>query len=60
MAQIINLRMARKARMRAQSAQDAAANRAKFGGTKAERQARAAEEARLTRAVDGAKLEPEA
>ena len=59
MAQIINLRMARKAKARAQSQQDAAANRAKFGATKAERQARAAEQARLTRTVDNAKLEPD-
>ena len=59
MAQIINLRMARKARARAQSQQDAAANRARFGATKAERQRRDAEQARLTRSVEGAKLEPD-
>ena len=58
MAEIINLRLARKAKARAASAQDAAANRAKFGATKGERQIRAQEEARLNHAVDGAKLEP--
>lgn len=59
MADIINLRMARKAKARTQAEQNAAANRAKFGASKAERQQRAQEEARLTRTIDGAKLEPE-
>jgi hypothetical protein len=60
MAEIINLRLARKARARAASAQDAAANRARHGATKGEKQTRAREQARLTRTVEGAKLEPEA
>jgi hypothetical protein len=60
MAQIINLRMARKAAARTQSAADAATNRAKFGATKAERQARTMENDRLTRIVDGAKLDGDA
>jgi hypothetical protein len=59
MAEIINLRLARKAKARALAATTAAANRAKFGATKAERQARAAEDARLSRTVEGAKLERE-
>ena len=43
MAEIINLRQVRKAKARAEKAAGAAANRAKFGRTKAEK---AAEEAR--------------
>jgi hypothetical protein len=57
MAEIINLRLARKAAARQSRAQDAAANRAKFGATKAERQKQAQDAARLTRIVEGAKLE---
>lgn len=55
MAEIINLRLARKARQRADKERTAAANRAKFGQTKAERQARALDEARLGARLDGAK-----
>lgn len=55
MAEIINLRMARKARQRDAAQADAAANRARHGQTSGER-ARAAQEAeRLARRVDGAK-----
>jgi hypothetical protein len=59
MADIINLRMARKAVARTRDAQTAAANRAKFGATKGERQVRAMEEKRLARTIDGAKLDGE-
>ncbi|MDE1916602.1 MAG: DUF4169 family protein [Sphingomonadales bacterium] len=59
MAEIINLRLARKAAARQQAAQDAAANRAKFGATRAQREKQAQEQARLTRTVDGARLERE-
>ena len=57
MAEIINLRLARKARDRVAAARTAEANRAKFGRTKAERAADAAERARAERIVDGAKLD---
>lgn len=57
MAEIINLRMAGKARDRAAGVRNADANRAKFGRTKAQRVADAAERARADAVVDGAKLE---
>jgi hypothetical protein len=59
MAQIINLRMARKAKARAESGKQAEANRAAHGRTKAEKDLAAAERDRLTRTVDGAKREPD-
>lgn len=57
MAEIINLRMARKAAARTKASADAATNRAKFGASRAERMARTLEDERLTRIVDGAKLD---
>lgn len=57
MAEIINLRQARKAIKRKQGEAAAAANRAKFGRTKAERSAQASEQARTLRLIDGAKRE---
>lgn len=57
MAEIVNLNRARKARDRAAARQTAEANRAKFGRSKAEKQADAVERARSDRALDGAKLE---
>lgn len=57
MADIINLRMARKAAARTKASADAATNRAKFGATRAQHQARKFEDERLTRIVDGAKLD---
>ncbi len=57
MADIINLRRARKTRDRDAAEQAAAANRAKFGRTKAERDAEAQERDRAARMVDGAKLD---
>lgn len=61
MAEIINLRMARKAKARAEAGRQAEQNRAKFGQTKAEKQARKAETARAGKAHDAGKLEkPEA
>lgn len=59
MAEIINLRMARKAKARAEGKTQAQVNRTMHGRTKAERQATEAETARLTRTVDGAKRERE-
>lgn len=55
MAKIVNLRLARKARERADAAQAAAENRARFGRTKAERAAQEEESARLARKLDGTK-----
>ena len=57
MADIINLRQARKTRARAEKERLAAANRAKFGRTKAERQSSDQEEARLARQVEGSRRE---
>ncbi len=57
MAEIVNLRAARKARGRAESQAKAAANRAQFGRTKAEKQAERDETARRERLLDGARRE---
>ena len=57
MGDIINLRTARKAKMREDAAKSAASNRAKFGRTKAEKQAEAMEKVRREQALDGAKLD---
>ena len=57
MAEIINLRRARKARDRAASATQADANRAQHGRTGAEKQAQAAASERERRLLDGAKRE---
>ena len=55
MAEIINLRRARKARARATTETTAAANRAAFGRTKAEKQAVSTEAARHDKTLNGAK-----
>ncbi|WP_395328026.1 DUF4169 family protein [Novosphingobium sp. BL-8H] len=57
MAEIINLRMARKAKARNESKAQADANRAQHGRSKNERKATEAEIARIDRVVDGAKRE---
>lgn len=57
MADLINLRNARKARARAASETKAAANRALYGQTKAEKQAARAEKSRQQKALDAAKRE---
>ena len=59
MAEVINLRTARKAKARTAATQQAAANRAKHGRTKAERARQQAEAARLAQVLGGAKLEPD-
>lgn len=59
MAEVINLRLARKARARTDAAQQAAENRALHGLTKAERQTQARERERLAKVVDGARRESE-
>lgn len=50
MAEIINLRMARKAKARSEAEKQAAENRVKFGQTKAEKKGRKLEDARATKA----------
>jgi hypothetical protein len=57
MAEIINLRRARKVRDRAASDAQAAASRAKHGRTIAEKTADAEEAARRERLLEGAKRE---
>jgi len=55
MAEIINLRQARKAKQRDAAARQAATNRSQHGETKGEKLRRQQEADRLTRTVDGAK-----
>ncbi len=57
MGELVNVRRHAKAKARAASEVRAAANRAAFGRTKAEKQADAAEAERRTRELDGAKRE---
>ncbi len=57
MADIVNLRMARKAKARAADKAEAQANRALHGRTRQERKASDAEIARIAHTVDGAKRE---
>ena len=55
MTNIVNLRQARKAKARVEKAQTAQENRARFGRTKAQRVADAAEEQRRAAFLDGAR-----
>jgi hypothetical protein len=57
MAEIVNLRLARKAKRRTEQAQAANAARAKSGVTKAEREVARLDKARAERVLDGARLE---
>lgn len=57
MAEIINLRTARKAKARAAAMATAAQNRVLHGRTRAEKSADHAEAERRDRALDGAKLD---
>ena len=57
MAEIVNLNKARKARKRIDKDGQAAANRAKFGRTKAEKTRDNAEPLKTERLLDGAKKE---
>ena len=57
MAEIINLRLARKAKARTAKAQAAATNRASFGELKSAKAARQTEQLRAARALDGSKRE---
>ena len=56
-AELINLRRARKAKQRAEEDLRAAANRARFGRTKAARDVQGAEAARAERDLEGKKLQ---
>jgi len=57
MAEIINLRTARKAKARAEATATAAQNRALHGRTLAQKHAERADAGRLERALNGAKIE---
>lgn len=57
MAEIVNLRQARKARDRAMKAAVAVENRARFGRSKTEKAKDKAEKARADRTLDDAKRE---
>jgi hypothetical protein len=58
MAKIVNLRQARKAKARAEKGASAAANRAKFGRTKAEKAVEDAQRGLADRQLDSHKREP--
>jgi hypothetical protein len=55
MGEIVNLRKARKARARADAAEEAAANRARFGRTASEQESERLEQEQAKRRLDGAK-----
>lgn len=57
MSEIANLNKQRKAKARAEKERRAAANRIKFGRTRAERAADKKESADVVRHVDGSKIE---
>ena len=57
MAEIVNLRQARKAKARASKEAEAATNRAKFGRPKAEKQVEAAKKSIEGKRLDGHKRE---
>lgn len=57
MAEIINLRLARKVRARDEAERQAAENRAKFGLTKAQKAIQRADAERQARTLDGARRE---
>ncbi|MDQ4421777.1 DUF4169 family protein [Sphingobium sp. DEHP117] len=57
MAEVVNLRMARKAKKRQEAQAQAATNRALHGRTKAQKQADALEKTRVAKLLDGAKRE---
>lgn len=59
MGEIVNLRMARKRKARAEAETEAAANRAKFGRTKAEKTRDEKEAGALTHTLDQSKLDKE-
>ena len=58
MADLINLRQARKAKKRSEASDKAAANRAKFGQTKGQKARGTAESERAAKTLDHRKLDP--
>ncbi len=58
MGEIVNLRQARKTKMRAEKERLAETNRARFGRTKTERKAEAAEAQKLAQRLEQARREP--
>ena len=58
MADIINLRQARKSRKRVDDKSQAAANRLKYGSTKGDKRRAVMDKQRHDSIVDGAQLEP--
>jgi phage protein D len=59
MAEIVNLRTARKQKARAEARAEASANAARHGQSKAERALRTAEAEKAARSLDGHRLERE-
>lgn len=59
MAEIVNLRLVRKARKRGAAEREAAANRAQYGETRGDKLRRRQEAERLARIVDGARRDDE-
>ena len=59
MAEVINLRLARKARDRARAAEAANEQRARYGQTRSQRVEQEMEAQRLARTVDGARRDRE-
>jgi hypothetical protein len=57
MGEVVNLRKWRKARERAEAATQAAANRAAFGRTKAEKAREAAEAAQREALIEGSRMD---
>jgi hypothetical protein len=57
MTEIVNFNKARKAAQKTQAKAEAAANRAKFGRTKGEKQAQALERDKVVKLLDDAKRE---
>ena len=57
MGELVNLRLARKAKKRSEAEAQAATNRAAYGRTKVQKKADAAEKARAEKMLDGAKRE---
>ena len=57
MAEIINMRQARKAKARAEAEKTASDNRVKFGRTKAEKSLAKAEKALQDKRIDGQRLD---
>lgn len=58
MGEVINLRLARKAKARTEAERKAEENRAKFGEAKAVRKQNAAEKKRADKAHESGKIEP--